>query len=178
MKKVSLLALLFCAAINPLQAEEQSAVEQQHYLWLEPGFSFGRPGTSLAADFYYSYSNYTISLGVLGGNDDGCQLFCEYEEGKDNYSSTRLMVGKYFYPGKYEFLAETGIAKLSVSTDHYDGVNWKTLTSDSYGIPIRVSKYFNGRYIGFALTAEAVVTPDDWIASLGFRVPLGKLRHW
>ncbi|WP_406609414.1 hypothetical protein [Agarivorans sp. JK6] len=178
MKKISFLALLSCVAINPLQAEEQSAVEQQHYLWLEPGFSLGRPGSSVAADLYYSHSNYTISLGVLGGNDEGCQLICERKDGGENYSSTRLMIGKFFYPGKYEFLVETGLAKLSVSTDHYDGENWKTLESDSYGIPVRISKYFNSRYIGFALTAETVVTPDNWIASFGFRVPFGKLRHW
>ncbi|UPW19477.1 hypothetical protein M0C34_04135 [Agarivorans sp. TSD2052] len=178
MRNISISALLLCAVISPLQAEEQSVTEQQHYLWLEPGLSFGRPGMSIALDLYYSYSDYSISLGVLGGNDDGCQLICEYEDGKDNYSSTRLMVGKYFYPGEYEFLVETGIAKLSVATDHFDGETWQTFESDSYGIPIRFSKYFNLKYIGFAVTGEALVTTDDWLASFGFRVPFGKLRHW
>ena len=175
MKKISLLALLFCAAINPLQAEEQSAVEQQNYFWLEPGMSYGNPSVNASIDMRYSFSDYTVSFGGIGGFD--CFL-CDRSEGDIETHSLRLMAGKYFYPGKNEFLIEIGLAKTRVSTDYQNDGQWETIDSDTLGIPVRFAKYFNSKYVGFALTADVMYTKDEWITTVGYSVPFGKLRHW
>ncbi|GDY25039.1 hypothetical protein [Agarivorans sp. Toyoura001] len=174
MKNISLLALLLCAVIGPLQAEEQSATESEDHFWLEPGLSYGKPTVSGGLDMRYNFSDYTVALGAISRFDDSGDIKQD--------STFRLLAGKYFYPGEHEFLLEVGLATVRYSeTVPYESdvsTGTETVYNNTLGIPVRFAKYFNGKYVGFALTADVMYTKEEWITTAGFSVPFGKLRRF
>ncbi|MGY5450424.1 hypothetical protein ACVFI8_05695 [Agarivorans sp. MS3-6] len=180
MNRFSFWALLLFAVVRPLTAAEQQSPTEQHYFWLEPGISYGKPAVDIKLDARYSISDYTIVLGAGTGDDLERGISNTDNENLD-IDTFRIMVGKYFYLGKYEFLLEAGVAKVrfpeQVSYDNGDSMGNQTVHTDYLGIPVRFAKYFNSKYVGFALTADVMYTKDQWITTAGFSVPLGKLRR-
>lgn len=142
--------------------------------WIEPGLALGNPGPGGYIDLRYGTGDYVFALGASeqdGYEDDWfCSPNCDYDF---NQKSVYALVGKKFDLGGLGLVAQTGLARVKIDFDDPARVGEDGETT---GIPVRVTKYFGGRYVGFALSVGFTWTDIQSSGYVGFGLPLGKLK--
>lgn len=164
------LLVMFLVALGSATAQ----AEEGGRYWIEPGLMIGNPGLGAYSDLRYGKGEYVFALGASeqdGDEEDWlCSTDCDYDF---NQKSIYVLVGKKFELGGLGLVAQTGLAEVNVD---FDDPARSDDDGDTIGIPVRVTKYFGGRYVGFALSVGFTWTDIQSSGYLSFGLPLGKLK--
>lgn len=164
-----LLAMLLMALGSSAQAAEAG----DRY-WVEPGLMIGNPGFGAYSDLRYGTGDYVFALGASEQDGDEEDWFCSTDCDYDfNQKSIYALVGKKFELGGLGLVAQTGLARVKIDFDDPARVDEN---GGTMGIPVRVTKYFGGRYVGFALSVGFTWTDIQSSGYISFGLPIGKLK--
>lgn len=153
---------IFVSTLSYAQKVEEAS------FWIEPSlYMLGNPLIARSVDLKYEANDLIYAIGVM--KQDELVLFTPR---KDDYDLTShsLMVGKYFTSSTRPLLVEAGLSRLKMERDFDD------FSRITIGVPVRITKYFRLKYVGFGLSAQVIFNDEEIAYSTGITTFIGKFQ--